>query len=109
MQYSPNCLKLYSLAYGKELQDGFEWLQEVKTLANIKSAIKRAELNVKQNEKNSAQKSALRTAIKAFNANPTEEAYRAASASIDKAASKGLIHKNKASRDKSRLAAKLAN
>ena len=73
----------------------------MKTLANIKSAIKRAELNVKQNEKNSAQKSALRTAI--------EEAYRAASASIDKAASKGLIHKNKASRDKSRLAAKLAN
>ncbi|MFR6452394.1 MAG: 30S ribosomal protein S20 [Streptococcus sp.] len=79
-------------------------------MANIKSAIKRAELNVKQNEKNSAQKSALRTAIKAFNANPTEEAFRAASASIDKAASKkGLIHKNKASRDKSRLAAKLAN
>ena len=96
----------------------------MKTLANIKSAIKRAELNVKQNEKNSAQKSAMRTAIKAFEANPseelfraassaidnpTEEAYRAASASIDKAASKGLIHKNKASRDKSRLAAKLAN
>ncbi|MFR7633658.1 MAG: 30S ribosomal protein S20, partial [Streptococcus salivarius] len=54
-------------------------------MANIKSAIKRAELNVKQNEKNSAQKSALRTAIKAFNANPTEEAFRAASASIDKA------------------------
>ena len=49
----------------------------MKTLANIKSAIKRAELNVKQNEKNSAQKSALRTAIKAFNANPTEEAFRA--------------------------------
>ena len=78
-------------------------------MANIKSAIKRAELNVKQNEKNSAQKSALRTVIKAFKANPTEEAFRAASASIDKAASKGLIHKNKASRDKSRLAAKLAN
>ncbi len=81
----------------------------MKTLANIKSAIKRAELNVKQNEQNSAQKSALRTAIKAFNANPTEETYRAASASIDKAVSKGLIHKNKASRDKSRFAAKLAN
>ena len=78
-------------------------------MANIKSAIKRAELNVKQNEKNSAQKSALRTVIKAFKANPTEEAFRAALASIDKAASKGLIHKNKASRDKSRLAAKLAN
>ena len=57
---------------------------EVNNLANIKSAIKRAELNVKQNEKNSAQKSA-----------------------IDKAETKGLIHKNKASRDKARLAAKL--
>ena len=53
-------------------------------MANIKSAIKRAELNVKQNEKNSAQKSAMRSE------------------------SKGLIHKNKASRDKARLAAKLA-
>ena len=52
---------------------------EVRTLANIKSAIKRAELNVKQNEKNSAQKSAMRTAIKAFEANPSEELFRAAS------------------------------
>ena len=50
---------------------------EVNNLANIKSAIKRAELNVKQNEKNSAQKSAMRTAIKAFEANPSEELYRA--------------------------------
>ena len=73
---------------------------EVRTLANIKSAIKRAELNVKQNEKNSAQKSAMRTAIKAFEANPSSSA-------IDKAETKGLIHKNKASRDKARLAAKL--
>ena len=76
----------------------------MKNLANIKSAIKRAELNVKQN---SAQKSAMRTAIKAFEANPTEELYRAASSAIDKAETKGLIHKNKASRDKARLAAKL--
>lgn len=81
---------------------------EVRTLANIKSAIKRAELNVKQNEKNSAQKSAMRTAIKAFEANPSEELFRAASSAIDKAETKGLIHKNKASRDKARLSAKLA-
>lgn len=47
----------------------------MKTLANIKSAIKRAELNVKANEKNSAQKSAMRTAIKAFEANPSEELF----------------------------------
>ena len=66
---------------------------EVRTLANIKSAIKRAELNVKQNEKNSAQKSAMRTAIKAFEANPSEELFRAASSAIDKAETKGLIHK----------------
>ena len=79
----------------------------MKTLANIKSAIKRAELNVKSNEKNSAQKSAMRTAIKVYEANPTEELYRAATSSIDKAASKGLIHTNEASRDKARLAAKL--
>lgn len=78
------------------------------TMANIKSAIKRAELNVKQNEKNSAQKSAMRTAIKAFEANPSEELFRAASSAIDKAETKGLIHKNKASRDKARLSAKLA-
>ena len=80
---------------------------EVNNLANIKSAIKRAELNVKQNEKNSAQKSAMRTAIKAFEENPSEELYRAASSANDKAETKGLIHKNKAGRDKARLAAKL--
>ncbi|MBJ8349510.1 MULTISPECIES: 30S ribosomal protein S20 [Streptococcus] len=81
---------------------------EVKTLANIKSAGKRAALTSKQNERNAAQKSAMRTTIKAFEANPTEELYKAASSSIDKAKSKGLIHKNKASRDKARLYTKLA-
>ena len=39
---------------------------EVNNLANIKSAIKRAELNVKQNEKTQLKKSAMRTAIKAL-------------------------------------------
>ena len=81
---------------------------EMRTFANTKSVIKRAELNVKQNEKNSAQKSAMRTAINAFEANPSEELFRATSAAINKAETKGLIHKNKAGRDKSRLATKLA-
>ena len=63
---------------------------------------------VEQTKKQNGQKSAMRTAIKAFEANPTEELYRAASSAIDKAETKGLIHKNKASRDKARLAAKLA-
>ncbi len=73
-------------------------------MANIKSAIKRAELNVKQNEKNSAQKSAMRTAIKTFEANPSEELFRFASSAIDKAETKGLIHKHISSRDNARLA-----
>ena len=78
-------------------------------MANIKSAIKRAELNVKQNEKNSAQKSAMRTAIKAFEANPSEELYRAASSAIDKAETKGLIHKTKLAVIKHVLQQNLAN
>ncbi|MCL2677098.1 MAG: 30S ribosomal protein S20 [Streptococcaceae bacterium] len=76
-------------------------------MANIKSAIKRAELNIVANERNSKQKSAMRTAIKKFEAAPSEELYKEASSAIDKAATKGLIHANKASRDKSRLSAKL--
>ena len=76
-------------------------------MANIKSAIKRAELNIVANERNSQQKSAMRTAIKKFEAAPSEELYRAASSAIDKAATKGLIHANKAARDKARLASKL--
>lgn len=78
-------------------------------MANIKSAIKRAELNVKANEKNSAQKSAMRSAIKAFEANPSEELFRAASSSIDKAESKGLIHKTKLAAIKHVLLQNLAN
>ncbi|WP_367294818.1 30S ribosomal protein S20 [Levilactobacillus yonginensis] len=80
----------------------------------IKSAIERAKTNVKANERNSAQLSTMRTAVKRFEAAKTagadnaEELYRAASAAVDKAASKGLIKRNKASRDKSRMAARLA-
>lgn len=56
----------------------------------------------------------MRTAIKKFEtavaegAENAEELLRAAHKTIDGAASKGLIHKNKASRDKSRLASKLS-
>ena len=77
-------------------------------MANIKSAIKRAELSNKANERNAQQKSAMRTVIKKFEAAPSEETFKAASSAIDKAKSKGLIKANKAARDKSRLAKKLA-
>ncbi|MDR2465164.1 MAG: 30S ribosomal protein S20 [Streptococcaceae bacterium] len=77
-------------------------------MPNIKSAIKRAETNKIANERNSAQKSAMRSAIKKFetavaNGEDANELYKAAIVAIDKAETKGLIHKNKASRDKSRL------
>ncbi|MCJ1995466.1 30S ribosomal protein S20 [Lactococcus piscium] len=83
-------------------------------MANIKSAIKRAELNIVQKERNSGQKAALRTSIKKFEvavaagADDAQALYVVAASAIDRAHSKGLIHKNKANRDKSRLSKKLA-
>lgn len=83
-------------------------------MPQIKSAIKRVKTQAAANERNSAQLSELRTAVKKFKVAQAEgadnaaELHVAAARALDKAASKGLIHKNKASRDKSRLA-KLAN
>lgn len=83
-------------------------------MPNIKSSIKRAKQNEKRRAHNASQKSALRTAIKKFEAslqgNDLEQAkalFIAAVKKIDKAASKGLIHKNAANRKKSRLQKKL--
>ncbi|MFD0896947.1 30S ribosomal protein S20 [Loigolactobacillus binensis] len=83
-------------------------------MPNIKSAIKRVRTNEKANAQNTSQISAMRTTIKQFEtaqaagAENTEALYRDAVRSIDMAASKGLIHANKAGRDKSRLAKLLA-
>lgn len=83
-------------------------------LPNIESQIKRVRTNAKATLANNSQTSAMRTAIKKFDtavaegAENVEELLRAAHKAIDGAASKGLIHRNKASRDKSRLAAKLS-
>jgi len=83
-------------------------------MANIKSAIKRVKTSEKRRAHNAAMKSAMRTAIKKFEAlvvnNDAENAKAAfadASKKIDKAAQKGIIHKNAAARYKSRLAKKL--
>ncbi len=87
---------------------------EVKIMPQIKSAMKRVLVNEKANAQNAQQTSAMRTAIKKFeqaveaNAENVQDLYKAAVKAIDMAESKGLIHKNKASRDKSRLAKKLA-
>ncbi|MFC5450285.1 30S ribosomal protein S20 [Paenibacillus aestuarii] len=82
-------------------------------MPNIKSAIKRVKVSEKRRLRNASQKSALRTAVKAFetaassNVETAKEALINASKKLDKAASKGLIHKNAANRKKSRLAKKL--
>ena len=83
-------------------------------MPNIKSAIKRVKTSEKRRQQNASQKSALRTAIKAVEAavtsndvNKAKEALILASKKLDKAASKGLIHKNAAARKKSRLAQKV--
>ncbi|MCT6923273.1 MULTISPECIES: 30S ribosomal protein S20 [Bacillales] len=81
-------------------------------MPNIKSAIKRVKVNAKANEANSQAKSAMRTAVKkaeqalATGAENAQELVVAASKAVDTAAGKGLIHKNAASRTKSRLAKK---
>lgn len=82
-------------------------------MPNIDSAIKRVRTSEKSNELNNTQKSAMRTAIRKYEAAVAEGAensealLQAAIKSIDSVAAKGLIHANKAARDKSRLAKKL--
>ncbi len=82
-------------------------------MPNIKSAIKRVKTSNRRNEKNASQKSALRTSIKTYEValenNDMEAAKTAllnATKRLDKAVTKGLIHKNVASRKKSRLTKK---
>jgi len=80
------------------------------TMANTAQAKKRARQAENSRIRNAGQRSNLRTFVKkviaAINAGDKElagKAYQAAVATIDKAVSKGLIHKNKAARGKSRL------
>ena len=82
-------------------------------MPNIDSAIKRVRTSEKANVLNNTQKSAMRTAIKKYETALAEDAENSeallqdAFKAIDSAASKGLIHNNKASLDESRLAKKL--
>jgi small subunit ribosomal protein S20 len=84
-------------------------------VANIKSQIKRNKQNEKRRMRNKAVKSSLKTAIRRFNetlAEGNSEAaateLRAASRKLDKAVSKGVIHKNQAANRKSAIARRLA-
>lgn len=80
-------------------------------MANIKSAIKRAKLSEERRVRNAAIKSTVRTAVRKYReAVQAGDSTKAAAAlsdafsTIDKAATKGVLHKNTASRKKARLA-----
>ena len=84
-------------------------------MANIKSQIKRIKTNEKARQRNKAVKSELKTAIRrtreaiaAGDAEKATEAARLAAKKLDKAVSKGVIHKNQAANKKSALAQKVS-
>ncbi len=69
----------------------------------IKSAKKAARQAVKRNKNNQQIKKIIKTSLKAFRANPSTETLSKAQSEYDKAAKKGLIKKNTASRRKAAL------
>lgn len=78
-------------------------------MANIKSALKRAIQAVKRTERNKMVKSSLRTSVRKFNEAVTTESLSSAFSALDRAASKGVIHKKTAARKKARLSRKLSS
>ena len=83
-------------------------------MPNIQSAIKRVKVSEKKNLRNRIIKSRVKTAIKKFDAelaaNPANAGtqYSVTASAIDKAAAKGILHKNAANRQKARLAKQMA-
>ena len=85
-------------------------------MANIKSQIKRNRQNEKRRLRNKSVKSSLKTAIRKFNeaaqsgdADKAGALLRDASRHLDRAASKGVIHKNQAANRKSSIARKFSS
>ena len=83
-------------------------------MANIKSSKKDVISSKIAYEKNKANKSALKTELKKYDAAlvsgdkaAAEAAYKAAVTAVDKAVNKGLLHKNNAARKKSSMTLKL--
>lgn len=83
-------------------------------MANIKSAKKRAITSEKRRQHNASRRSMMRTfvkrvvaAIESGDKAAAEKAYADATPILDRLATKGLIHKNKAARHKSRLASQI--
>ena len=85
-------------------------------MANIKSQIKRIRTNEKARQRNVAVRSALKTAVRRVrsaaesgDAAAAASAFQVAAKQLDKAASKGVIHKNQAANRKSAIAKKAAS
>ena len=85
-------------------------------MANIKSQQKRVRTNAKATERNRSVKAELRTAVRstreavqAGDKDAAETALKTAGVRLDKAASKGVIHKNQAAARKSKLAQHVAS
>ncbi|HSN31856.1 MAG TPA: 30S ribosomal protein S20 [Ideonella sp.] len=85
-----------------------------KKTVRIASGLKRARQDVKLNAANTAQRSRFRTVVKNVlktigggDKAKAAEQFKAAQKVIDSVADKGVFHKNKAARHKSRLAAKI--
>ena len=83
-------------------------------MPNIKSAKKRVLVAEVRNARNKAEKSALKTAMKKFevaavdgNRTEAEGAYKVAVKAVDKAVTKGILHKNNAAHKKSAMTLKL--
>ena len=103
-----SCVEVFFSAYKKSD------VGEVFGLPNIKSAKKRVQLAEVRNARNKADKSALKTALKKFEAaaaegNRTEAdgAYKVAVKKVDQAVAKGVLHKNTAAHRKSAMTLKL--
>lgn len=85
-------------------------------MANIKSQIKRNRQNEKRRMRNKSVKSSLKTAIRKFHeaaqtgdAESATALMRDASRKLDKAVSKGVIHRNQAANRKSAIAKRLGS
>ncbi|ANY05416.1 30S ribosomal protein S20 [Pseudonocardia sp. HH130630-07] len=83
-------------------------------MANIKSQIKRVKTNEKRRQRNKSVKSSVKTAIRNFreaadqgNTDTVVELHRKAAKALDKAAGKGVIHRNQAANRKSAMAKQL--
>jgi small subunit ribosomal protein S20 len=84
-------------------------------VANIKSQIKRNKQNEKHRQRNKAVKTSLKSSVRKFreaadagDLDAATSAMRAACRNLDKAASKGVIHKNQAANRKSAMAHRAA-